>query len=65
MAAYAAGLIDDLTAGADAVVKIKKIYEPNQKNFGIYREMKEVFGELHDTLQTPFKHMARVQEKYR
>lgn len=65
MAAYAVGLIDDLTAGADAVVKIKKIYEPNQKNFGIYREMKEVFGELHDTLQTPFKHMARIQEKYR
>lgn len=65
MAAYAVDLIDDLVAGADEVVKIKKIYEPNQNNFSVYREMKDVFAELHDTLQTPFRHMARVQEKYR
>lgn len=65
MASYAVGLIDDLVAKAEEVVKIRKIYEPNQNNFGVYREMKDAFTELHDTLQKPFKHMARVQEKYR
>lgn len=65
MASYAVGLIDDLVAKAEEVVKIRKIYEPNQNNFGVYREMKDTFTELHDTLQKPFKHMARVQEKYR
>lgn len=65
MAAYAVGLIDDLVAGADAVVKVKKIYEPNKENFGVYREMKDAFSELHDTLQKPFKHMAHIQEKCR
>lgn len=65
MAAYAAGIIDDLVESADEIVKIKKIYEPNQSNYAVYREMKDVFAELHDTLQTPFRHMARVQEKYR
>ena len=64
MAAYAAGFVKDLVAGADEVVKIKKIYEPNQANFGVYREMKGMFGELHDILQDPFRKMARIQEKY-
>lgn len=63
MAAYAVGIIGDLVEGADAVVKVKKVYEPNRDNFHVYREMKDVFSELHDTLQTPFRHMARVQEK--
>ncbi|WP_157039371.1 hypothetical protein [Dorea sp. D27] len=44
-------------------MKVKKVYEPNRDNFHVYREMKDVFSELHDTLQTPFRHMARVQEK--
>lgn len=65
MAAYAAGIIGDLIESAEAIIKVKKIYEPDQGNFAVYREMKEVFGELHDTLQVPFRHMARVQEKYR
>ncbi len=64
MAAYAVGLIDDLVAGADAVVKIKKTYEPNPANHELYTEMKGMFTELHDDLQTPFRHMARLQEKY-
>ncbi|WP_138264251.1 xylulokinase [[Clostridium] hylemonae] len=64
MAAYAVGIIGDLIEGADAVVKVKKVYEPDRDNFAVYREMKEVFSELHDTLQTPFRHMARVQEKF-
>lgn len=63
MAAYAVGIIDDLVAGADQVVKIKKIYEPNQVNFGIYRAMGDMFAELHDTLQGPFKKMAKIWEK--
>lgn len=65
MASYAVGLIDDLVAKAEEVVKVGKIYEPNANNFSVYREMKDVFAELHDILQVPFKHMARVQEKYR
>ena len=64
MAAYAVGFIDDLVAGADEVVKIKKIYEPIQANLPVYREMKEMFGELHDLLQDPFRKMAAIQEKY-
>lgn len=63
MAAYAVGFIDDLIAGADEVVRIKKIYEPNPANYHLYQEMGEMFGELHDTLQAPFKKMARIQER--
>lgn len=65
MAAYAVGIINDLVEGAESIVKIKKIYEPTQANFSVYREMASMFGELHDTLQEPFKRMARIQEKYR
>ena len=64
MAAYAVGMIDDLVSGADKYLQIKKTYEPNAANFAVYREMGEVFAELHDTLQTPFHHMAEVQKKY-
>jgi len=65
MAAYAVGIIKDLVEGADTVVKIRRIYEPNIQNMSLYQEMKGVFTELHDTLQTPFKHMAQVQENFK
>jgi xylulokinase len=64
MAAVAVGIVDDLVEGAERLLKVKKIYEPNPDNKAVYEDMYAVFTKLHDVLQEPFKHMADVLKKY-
>lgn len=63
MSAVAMGFVDDLEKGADSLLKVKKIYQPNQANRELYDKAYKVFCELHDVLQPSFKHMAQVQEE--
>ena len=62
MSAVAVGFVDDLEAGAEKLLKVKKIYQPRPENRAIYDRMYKVFCELHDVLQPSFKHMAEAQE---
>jgi len=63
MGAIAAGFVKDHVEGADAIIKIKKIYEPNVANKAIYEDMYGAFCEMHDLLQGPFKRMAAIHQK--
>lgn len=63
LAAHAVGIIGDLAEGAESILKVKKIYEPNPATREIYDDMYGVFCEMHDALQPGFRKMAKIRDR--
>ena len=64
MAAVATGLQEDLEKSAEAITKIKKVYQPNPANREIYDAMYKEYCRLHDALMPEFKNMADIQREF-
>ena len=66
MAAYAAGLFENLKEGADKMVRIQKTYNPIAENVKVYAELYEIFCKTYEGLSEKdvFKSIARLQTAY-
>lgn len=66
LAAVGAGIYKDYDEASKAMVKIKKVYEPNPKNVALYEDAFKVWQQIYQDLAVnAFNQIAEFQEKYR
>ncbi len=54
------GLYDSIVDTANTLVKIDKVYEPNQKNHRLYSQMQEIYEDLYPSLKENFAKLKRI-----
>ena len=60
----AAGLYKNVLEKARELLKVKKVYYPNESQKKMYEEHFDIYKEMHDALQTSFEHLGQI-ERYR
>jgi xylulokinase len=63
LALRALGDSNNLADTADRIVRIKKVYEPQQENSGIYNEMFDIYRESYGGLKSVFNSLAAIKNK--
>ena len=54
------GLYDNIVDAANTLVKIDRVYEPNQKNHKLYSQMQEIYEDLYPSLKDNFTKLKLI-----
>jgi xylulokinase len=54
------GLYDNIVDTANSLVKINKVYEPNQKNHILYSQMQEIYEDLYPSMKDNFAKLKKI-----
>ena len=57
----AAGLYKNVLEKARELLKVKKVYYPNESQKKMYEEHFDIYKEMHDALQTSFEHLGQIE----
>jgi len=63
LAGVGVGIFSSFEDVAERAVKIKKIYEPNQKNHNLYMDLFEIYEEIYEALYKSFDGLAKTKIK--
>lgn len=62
LAGYAVGIYDDISAAADEIVKVDKVFEPDPEAHAIYLEAYELYRELYAATKELFPRLAALRK---
>lgn len=64
IAGVGVGLFNSFEEAIEKVIKVKKIYEPIEKNNKLYTELYDLFLNIYDSSLENFKVLSSIKEKY-
>ena len=65
LAAVGAGLFSSIKEGADKMVQMKKLYEPNDKNHQMYKDLYELYVKIYESLdENVYSNLVDFQSRF-